>query len=412
MLSKALWLKLRNHRLALLAALAALLLVAFFAPALLLGPRVAILKVIQRDFVRTVVASGRVQAPHRVEVGVQIVGTVAEVPVAEGQTVAANQTLVVLDGRELRAAVAQADMAVVQAQARLRQLSELQVPVAVQALRQAQVNLDNARAQLQRQQNLFEQGFIGQAALDDARKGVDLADAQVRSASEQLRTLRPSGSDFALAQTALEQARANAEAARARLAYATVRALRAGVLINRDVEPGDVVQPGKALMVLSPSGDTELVVQIDEKNLGLLALGQHALASADAFPDQRFAAELVYINPGVDAQRGSVEVKLRVATPPPYLRQDMTVSVDIEVARRTQALLVPSDAVRDADSSSPWVLVVEDGRARRRPVVLGLRGNGVAEALQGLQPGDAVVPVTAATVADGTRVRATAASSP
>jgi HlyD family secretion protein len=232
----------------------------------------------------------------------------------------------------------------------------------------------------------------------------------VRSASEQLRTLRPSGSDFALAQTALEQARANAEAARARLAYATVRAPSAGVLINRDVEPGDVVQPGKALMVLSPSGDTELVVQIDERNLGLLALGQHALASADAFADQRFAAELVYINPGVDAQRGSVEVKLRVASPPPYLRQDMTVSVDIEVARRAQALLVPSDAVRDADSGSPWVLVVEDGRARRRPVVLGLRGNGVAEALQGLRPDDEVVPVTAAAVGDGTRVRT--ASSP
>ena len=410
MLSKAQWSKIRSHRLALLVALVVLLLAAFFAPALVLGQRVATLKVIQRDFVRTVVASGRVQAPHRVDIGAQIVGTVAEVPVAEGQTVAANQTLVVLDSRELRAAAVQADVAVAQAQARLRQLTELQVPVAVQALRQAQVNLDNARAQLQRQQNLFEQGFIGQAALDDARKGVDLADSQVRSASEQLRTLRPSGSDFALAQTALEQARANAEAARARLAYATVRAPSAGVLINRDVEPGDVVQPGKALMVLSPSGDTELVVQIDEKNLGLLALGQHALVSADAFPDQRFAAELVYINPGVDAQRGSVEVKLRVASPPPYLRQDMTVSVDIEVARRTQALLVPSDAVRDADSGSPWVLVVEDGRARKRPVVLGLRGNGVAEALQGLQPDDQVVPVTAAAVGDGTRVRT--ASSP
>jgi HlyD family secretion protein len=410
MLSKAQWSKIRSHRIALLVALMVLLLAAFFGPALVLGQRVATLKVTQRDFVRTVVASGRVQAPHRVDIGVQIVGTVAEVPVAEGQTVAANQTLVVLDSRELRASAAQADVAVAQAQARLRQLTELQVPVAVQALRQAQVNLDNARAQLQRQQNLFEQGFIGQAALDDARKGVDLADSQVRSASEQLRTLRPSGSDFALAQTALEQARANAEAARARLAYATVRAPSAGVLINRDVEPGDVVQPGKALMVLSPSGDTELVVQIDERNLGLLALGQHALASADAFADQRFAAELVYINPGVDAQRGSVEVKLRVASPPPYLRQDMTVSVDIEVARRAQALLVPSDAVRDADSGSPWVLVVEDGRARRRPVVLGLRGNGVAEALQGLRPDDEVVPVTAAAVGDGTRVRT--ASSP
>ena len=109
-----------------------------------------------------------------------------------------------------------------------------------------------------------------------------------------------------------------------------------------------MVQPGKVLMVLSPVGETQLVLQIDERNLARLKLGQQALASADAYPAERFAAELVYINPAVDPQRGTVEVKLRVPAPPAYLRQDMTVSVDIEVDRHADALALPANAVHDA----------------------------------------------------------------
>ena len=123
---------------------------------------------------------------------------------------------------------------------------------------------------------------------------------------------------------------------------------RDGTLIARNVEVGDVVQPGKVLMRLSPAGLTQLVVDIDEKNLHLLALGQRALASADAYAQQRFTAELSYINPGVNAQTGSVQVKLDVPNPPPKLQQDMTVSVDIEVARHAQALLLPGSVVHDA----------------------------------------------------------------
>jgi HlyD family secretion protein len=357
------------------------------------------------DLVQTVVASGHVEAPHRVSIGTQIVGTVRQVPVAEGQAVKAGQTLVVLDSAELAAAAQQADVAVQQAQARLRQIAELQAPVAQQQLRQAQVNADNARRQWRRQQDLYRQGFIGEAALDDARKAVDLADAQLHAAHKQLDTLRPSGSDHALAAAELAQAQASAKAARARLGYATIAAPSDGVLISRDVEPGDVVQPGKALMVLSPAGETQLVVQIDEKNLGLLALGQSAQASADAYPSRRFGAELVYINPGVDAQSGSVEVKLRVPSPPAYLLQDMTVSVDIEVARRQQAVLLPADAVHDDAAHGAWVLRVDEGRAHRQAVQLGVRSGGVVEVLQGVQPGDRLVPAGEARVRDGSRVR-------
>lgn len=356
------------------------------------APKVPTYTVAPRDIVRSVVATGRVEAPHRVDLGAQIVGTVVAVPVAEGQTVRAGQTLIQLDDSELSAAVREADVAVTQAQARLRQLQEVQRPVSGQAQRQAQATLDNARAQLQRQEDLFRRGYIGQAALDDARKAVELADAQLGAARRQHDTTLAGGSDDAIARAGLAQAQAGAEAARARQRHASVTAPVDGVLISRDVERGDVVQPGKVLMVLSPSGETQLVVQFDEKHLGLLAVGQTALASADAFADQRFTAEIAYISPGVDAQRGSVEVKLRVPAPPAYLRQNMTVSVDVEVARRRQALAVPLELVHDADTARPWVNRLDNGHARRQDVRLGLRGGGFAEVTEGLRAGDALVP--------------------
>ena len=278
--------------------------------------------------------------------------------------------------------------------------------MAQQALRQAQASADNANAQLRRNEDLFAKGFIGQALLEDSRKAAELADAQVQSARRQFETALASGSDYALAEAALGQAQASADVGRARAGYAVIRAVVDGTLLNRNVEVGDVVQPGKLLMTLSPTGRTQLVVEIDEKNLRLLGLGQKALASADAYAQQRFDAEVAYINPGVNAQTGA-EVKLDVASPPPALKQDMTVSVDIEVARRTQAVLMPSACVHEPRGAAPWVLRVSDGRAVRTAVRLGLNSGGFVEVLEGLQAGDLVIPVAAA-VADGARVRAAA----
>jgi HlyD family secretion protein len=356
-----------------------------------------------------VVATGHVESPHRVDIGAQITATVARVPVNEGDSVSAGTLLIALDNTELLAAQRQADTAVNQAQDKLRQLNEVQAPMAEQALRQAHSNLDNANATYLRNQDLFKQGFIGQAALDDSRKAVELADAQVRSTQKQLDTTAKSGSDYALALGAVDSARAAADAARARARYALVRSPTDGTLIGRNVEVGDVVQPGKVLMTLSPKGKTQVVVAIDEKNLHLIRLGQKAVVSADAYAQQKFSADLVYINPGVNAQTGAVDVKLDVPQPPAVLRQDMTVSVDIEVARRPLALMLPAATVRDAESAAPWVLRVHDGRASKVLVQVGLRSGGMLEALQGVEEGDLLVTGTPS-VKPGDRVRVLAAS--
>ena len=214
------------------------------------------------------------------------------------------------------------------------------------------------------------------------------------------------GSDEAAAHTAVQVAQVAQASAAARLRYARIAAPVDDVLIARSVEPGDGVQPGKVLMVLSPKADMQLVLQIDEKNLDLLHLKQAALASADAYPHEKFDAELAYINPRVDPLRGSVEVKLTVPKPPAYLQQDMTVSVDIEVSRRPKSLWVPLTAVQTVDTTGPAVWVVRDQSLHRQSITLGLRHQGRAEVLTGLDTGERLATQPASDWHEGLRVRA------
>jgi HlyD family secretion protein len=370
----------------------------------LAGEKVEVRRVERGELRQSVVASGRVRTPQRVELAAQVSGQVREVAVKEGETVRAGQLLVRLDDRELRAAADQGAASLNQSETRLRQLEELVQPVAEQNLQQAEANLTQARQQFERTRQLVAQGFYSPAQLDEAQRALTVAESQAKNSGLQLASNRPRGSEARLARSALAQARASHELARARLAYTRLLAPLAGLVLSRSVEVGDSVQPGKVLLVLAPAAETELTVQIDEKNLGLLALGQSALASADAYPQAQFPAEVSYIAPAVDALRGSVEVRLRVAAPPAYLRHEMTVSIDIRTGHKAETLSVPADCVRDAGGREPWVLLVRDGRTQRQPVQLGLRGGDRVELLQGVGEGEAVLPATAS-VAVGRRVR-------
>lgn len=379
-------------------------LAAFGAWRYVAGPSIATHEVKRGDLRQTVVATGRVESPRRVEIGSAVTGTVAEVAVREGETVRAGQLLVKLDDAEARAAVEQARSAVVQAEARLAQLAATAAPVAAQAVRQAEVTAASSERTLARSRDLHARGFVGAAALDEAQRGRDLAASQLESARLLERSQSPGGSEARLARAALEAARAALRLAQARLDHTTIEAPADGMLIARSVERGAVVQPGRALMVLSPRGATQLVALVDEKNLPLVKLGQAAVASADAYPDARFEARVAYVNPAVDATRGSVEVKLDVPSPPAFLLQDMTVSVDILAGARNGVLTLPADALHPGD----WVLVVREGRLARQPVRLGARGAGTVEVLEGLGEGDKVVPAGRNVAKEGARVRAAA----
>jgi HlyD family secretion protein len=370
------------------------------------GKRVEALVAERGELMQTVVSTGRVISPAKVEIGSVVLGTVAKIEAREGEQVKRDQVLLRLVDAEQRAALAQAQASLAEAEARVAQMEKLSGPVALQNLRQAEANLDLAEEEYRRTRRLFEQKFFSQATLDRAQRDLANARAAVESARAQELTTKPKGADFALALTRREQAKAAVEVARAKLDYTVVRAPADGLILRRLVEPGDVVQQGKLLYELAAGGETQVVLNVDEKNLGLLALGQKAEVVADAYPGKPFPAEVFYIAPGVDPQRGTVEVKLRVADPPLFVRSDMTVSAEIVAGRKADAVIVDTEAIRDAASKAPWVLVVRDGQAVRQPVQLGLRGTGRSEVASGLAPGEALVPPTESSVREGDRVHA------
>lgn len=392
------------HRWFALMCLVVIAVAGFFATRAILGPAVVVDRAKRAALVETVVASGHVESPYRTEIGSQITGTVADVLVAEGERVTAGQRLISLDAHELSAAAIEARGAVAQAESRLVQLRNLTLPAARQALAQAEATRRNAQQNYDRTAALAANGYQSRAALDEAKKNTDIAESQVRTSQLQVFAASPNGSDYLAALTQLSQAQANSVMAQSRLSYAAIVAPRDGLVITRNVERGATVQPGKALLVLAPSGETEIVLQIDERNLAKIAVGQKAVASADAYADQRFEALVSFISPGIDISRASVEVKLAVPQPPEYLRQDMTVSVDIEVARTNDTIVIPARSVHDALSGAPWVLGLRGHRAYRLPIEVGIHGNSQFEVRSGLDEGSMVIPTTA-NVLPGRRIR-------
>ena len=355
------------------------------------GPSVAAYRIQSRPLVQQLVATGRVIALSRAQVGSEITGVVLERRVQEGDAVNPGDVLLVLGSDELSAKVREAEAALVQLQRSTR-------PQAQAGLRQAEAQLAQASREAQRRRELFKRQLIAREAMEQAVQAETIARAAAEKSRLTVAALASGNADEAVLSERLASARAN-------LAKTIVRAEVAGTVLTRNAEPGDLVQPGRVLFEIARDGDTEILLPLDEKNLGVIKVGQGAACVADAFPAQPFAARIRFIAPSIDAQQGTVDIRLKVAPVPRFLRQDMTVSVNIETGRRERALVVPNDALTSVDGDRAVLLRISAGKAQRVPVRLGLRGLALSEVLSGVQAGDLVLADAGAGIADGVRVR-------
>ena len=354
---------------------------------------VQVLQVQPTELVRSLQFSARVSTLSRVDLGSTVTGRVAQVLVTEGARVRAGQALLDLDSAQEAAALQQALASQQQAAARLTGLRASGRSSARAAQAQAQAALVAAEAELTRAGRLVEQGFVSASRLDEARRARDVALAQLAGADATASALSDAGTEVAQAQAQLRLATAASDLARARLAQARVFAPADGQILSRQVEPGQIVQPGRPLLTLALDGPSRIVAQVDERFLEQLAPGQPAWAVADAYPGQRIGLSVLSIAPLVDAQRGAVEVKLEFrGAAPAFLRQDMTLSVEVETARRAATIAVPLSAlIAGVAADAAELRVVADGRVQARMVRVALRTLDAAEIVEGLRAGDLVV---------------------
>ncbi|MFT4627030.1 MAG: HlyD family secretion protein [Myxococcota bacterium] len=379
------------------------------------GPRVESFVAVRQPLAQTLLLTGRFAQPTLTDLGSMAQSTVVEVPVDEGDEVAAGTLLVRLADDEAAAQLREAEAQVAEAAARLGKVRGVGRQLADERLAQARLDAGQAEREFARQQKLFTAEALDEAAFDAVRQRRDSALSQRVSAELEAAATGRGGADSQAAAASLARAQASLEGAQATLSRARIRAPSDGVVLQRLVEPGQVVRPGDPLIRFSQAGPLEVRITPDEVHLGRLAVGQSAKVGAEAFPETVLDATVVHIAPRVDPSRGTVEVRLALAALPDglALRPDMTATVEVLLGETEDALVLPTSLVRDRGGTRPWVLVAHDGTAERRDVRLGLEGTDAVEVLSGLDADDVVLPPQAdVAVGEPVRVRPPAPSLP
>lgn len=233
---------------------------------------------------------------------------------------------------------------------------------------------------------------------------VNLKEAE--QAFERARTLRDSQlvspEEYEQAQTRVETARAQYESDRIRLGYTEIRAPFGGLIISRHVDLAQQVNPGEALFRISDFDPLLCPIQVPERDLPKLQLGQRAYLTFEAWPGERFTAQVLRIRPVVDAATGTVRITLDVDAQG-RLRPGMFARVYVETETRSEALVIPKSAL-SLESIGDTVYVAAGGAASRRSVELGFREGDFVEVVSGVAEGEQVITVGQDGLSEGTPI--------
>ena len=284
------------------------------------GPGYVTTPLMRGDLTVTVAATGTLQPTTQVDVSSELAGTLQSVEVDYNDTVAVGQIMARLDTSKLAASVANAEAQEASARARLMQ---------------AEATATEVAETLATQKELSERGIATRREM----VSVEANDARARAALD-------------MARADLTLAKANLALARADLDKAVIRSPIQGMVLNRKAEAGQIVGPGlndPVLFVLAEDlARMELLANVDEADIGQVAVGQAAVFTVDAFDGLSFDATITQVRYASEVTDDVVTYKavLAVENPDLRLRPGMTATATITVAEETGALLVPNAALR------------------------------------------------------------------
>ena len=354
-------------------------------------------KIERGDIARSVVATGKVEPLTKVEVKSKASGLVKSVLVDYGQRVSVGQVLAELDKEQLQATLREQRAALQAAEATL---ASTRAAVERDKVEAENPDLPFLKSNLNRSQQLFERGVISRTDLENAEKAYQIALNKQLAAQ---RGVVVTQADVERARAEVARARASAERAEEDLRNSTIVSPIEGVVLSRDVEPGDAVSSilvlGSEATLVCTLGDTSgLYVKgkVDEADIGKVYLGQVSRITVESFKEKKFSGDVTKISP-LGAEKDNVttfEVRVSILDPGQELRANMTANAEIILEEKTNVLLIPEAAVVYEKDKSTLVEVpdktAESGR-RKVPVKLGLSNGVKTEVLEGLAEGDEVI---------------------
>jgi HlyD family secretion protein len=367
-------------------------------------------------------ATGYIVAAHRIQVASKVLGRVAWIGVDKGDRVTEGQVIVRLEDDEYRAQLQQARGQLANLEAKLQELLNGSRPEEIARAKaevaRIQAELSNAHITLERTRKLASEGVLSKSLLDDAQARYDSTAANLVSAERtyDLVKIGPRQEQIDAMRGQIEQARGAVAFFETQLANTVIRAPVTGTILERAVEKGEFVttsfvgeRGAKGYVVsLADLNDLEVELDINQNDFARLGPKQRGVITIDAYPDRRYEGRIDEISPEANRQKATVQVKVKVLNPDPYMRPEMNASVAfLADEQRSGAdtaakpvVTVPPTAVRDGA-----VFVVLNGRAVRRPVrISGTTSKGL-RIDEGLIGGEDLIVSPTPDLEDGDRVR-------
>ena len=332
-----------------------------------------------QELTTTLDLSGVLVPTQTADISSQIAGKVTSLGFQAGDAVKAGDVLMQLDTSSLNAQLAQAEASLQSAQAAV---GEAGSQAAVD-----KISLDSAQESYNRVKALSDSGADSQSDLDNATNALDTAQTQYDNAS---------GPALAQAEAAVNTARADINGLDVQLSETTTKSPLDGVLSSRNVNVGEVVSPGVAVMSIVDASSLKLSSTVTQDILPLLALGQEMDVVIDSFPNRVYQGSVTTIGP-IAVSTGEVfpiEVTIKNDG---HLLAGLAAHASASV--KASGIVVPSSAVVQGSGAS-YVFVIKDGVASKRLVSIGPSSDTDALILKGLTAGELVAVTNTNALAD------------
>jgi len=349
------------------------------------------------DIARSVVARGKIEPLSKVEVKSKANGIIKALLVDVGDRVTEGQILAELDKEDLQAQVREAKAT------RDGEEANLQAAIAAEAkakIEAANPELEFARRDFERAQELFKQKIASQQQLDDASRGHEVSKNRQQLLDATVQTV---GAQVEQARARVAAAKAALDRAEELLRYATIRAPITGLVLTRNVELGDAVSSilnmGSAATLIMTLGDVSSVYikgEVDEADIGKADCGQHVRTKVEAFPTESFDGVVKRIAPmGKELNNVTTfEVRVSITNLLGKLRANMTANAEIVLEEHKNVLLIPEAAlVYDKDKNVTVQRLDPTAKQgwRKIPLKIGISNGQRTEVLAGLKAGDKLV---------------------
>src|SRR5215510_6199252 len=307
-------------------------------------------------------------------------GYIAKLYVDKGDLVKANQLLIEIDHTDYRHAVDQAKANLTAARARVAQQD---------------ASVRNTTLTLNRMQTLIKDQFISQQDLDNAQVAYDAAAAALDSLRAQVQQM----------EVALAQAETN-------LAYSYIRAPFSGYVAERNLDLGAYVSGttagtstvSRGILTLHEIQKVRILIEVVEKDVPLIQIGQKAEVRAEAYPDRVFEGTVTRVVQALNRATRTMTIEVDLPNKDHVLKGGMFARVEILVGTRRNAIQIPIDAVSRLEDSQ-YVYIVREGRAQRMPVEIGVREENRVEIIKGLNGSEQVIISGKDLVHDGAPVQ-------